>query len=103
MQVVGEVTLPLHEGFAPQGKVPASCRKQKTWRGGLIALCIFFEGTPAEFMEKEKEMGFLKGHSVQVCPLGGGAELTHFAGNRFELRCKNEPFSDFLGIDRPKG
>ena len=23
--------------------------------------------------------------------LGGGAELRHFAGNRFELRCINEP------------
>ena len=40
---------------------------------------------------------FLAGRSGQTCPLSGGAELRHFAGNRFELERKIEPNSDFLG------
>ena len=33
---------------------------------------------------------FLTG-AARLAVLGGGAELRHFAGNRFELRCKIEP------------
>jgi hypothetical protein len=34
---------------------------------------------------------FLAGRSVRLRTLGGEAELRHFVGNGFELRCKNEP------------
>lgn len=42
-------------------------------------------------LKKCKVRFLLAGRSGQVCPLGGWAELRHFAGNRFELRCINEP------------
>ena len=49
-------------------------------------------------LKKCKVRFLLAGRSGQVCPLGGWAELRHFAGNRFELRCINEPCKN-----RPRG
>ena len=34
---------------------------------------------------------FLSGRSARLRALGGGLSFRHFAENRFELRCKNEP------------
>ena len=40
---------------------------------------------------KKYAKGFFWQGAARLGVLGGGAELRHFAGNRFELRCKNGP------------
>ncbi len=42
-------------------------------------------------ISKNAKDGFFWRGAARLAVLGGGAELRHFAGNRFELRCKNEP------------
>ena len=55
-------------------------QKKKTWRG-----------KSQKMQRTVLSVGALAG---QACSLGNEAELTHFAGNGFELGCKNEPKED---------
>jgi hypothetical protein len=42
-------------------------------------------------LKNNAKAGFFWRGAARLAVLGSGAELRHFAGNRFELRCKNEP------------
>ena len=41
----------------------------------------------------KKSKGFFWRGAARLAVLGGGAELRHFAGNRFELGCKTPPLT----------
>ena len=53
--------------------------------------------------KKIQRIVFLAGRSGQTCPLGGGAELRYFVGNRFELWNTEPPNQNYNGNCRPLG
>jgi len=69
--------VPCRKATASHQKTPFSIFKKKFGGGNL-----------------KKSKGFFWRGAARLAVLGGGAELRHFAGNRFELGCKTPPEMD---------